>query len=286
MAGGNPRTLGVLYTVLESHMSDDVLGQLSAMLDTFTGWYQVRTEELPMQSRTVFDALALNWDPMTVVEISVVTGLDTPSVSSQMSRLEKSAYAEAVSQSKTKKGRNAYQVHAFCTLLEGEDYLLLINPEVRGMAETIYKDLAKHHGIFTEYSRARKYFRGHRASNKLGGRARLLPILPTAKFYSARNQICERPSIGVPIKPRTFSFFPPSISSALLLYTLPLSGSRIWPPTYSLPSFFKPFINTIPTIGWSLRASVHLSHFGFWISSGAKNSFSILPCISPFTSVI
>jgi hypothetical protein len=149
MAGGNPRTLGVLYTVLESHMSDDVLGQLSAMLDTFTGWYQVRTEELPMQSRTVFDALALNWDPMTVVEISVVTGLDTPSVSSQLSRLEKSAYAEAVSQSKTKKGRNAYQVHAFCTLLEGEDYLLLINPEVRGMAETIYKDLAKHHGIFT-----------------------------------------------------------------------------------------------------------------------------------------
>ena len=51
LSGGNPRTLGVLYSVLESHASADVLSQLSAMLDTFTGWYQARTEELPIQSR-------------------------------------------------------------------------------------------------------------------------------------------------------------------------------------------------------------------------------------------
>lgn len=110
MAGGNPRTLGVLYTVLEAHMSDDVLAQLSAMLDTFTGWYQARTEELPLQSRAVFDALALNWDPMTAADIGKVTGLDTPTVSSHLSRLEKSGYAETVSLSKTKKSRNGYQV--------------------------------------------------------------------------------------------------------------------------------------------------------------------------------
>jgi AAA ATPase domain len=36
LAGGNPRTLGVLYVVLESHMSTDVMSQLAAMLDTFT----------------------------------------------------------------------------------------------------------------------------------------------------------------------------------------------------------------------------------------------------------
>ncbi len=110
MAGGNPRTLGVLYTVLESHMSDDVLAQLTAMLDTFTGWYQARTEELPMQTRAVFDALALNWDPMTAASLASVTGLDTPTVSAQLNRMEKSGYAEMVSLSKTKKTRNAYQV--------------------------------------------------------------------------------------------------------------------------------------------------------------------------------
>ena len=69
MAGGNPRTLGVLYSVLETHMSDDVLAQLQAMLDQFTGWYQARTEELPLQSRAVFDALALNWNPMTAATL-------------------------------------------------------------------------------------------------------------------------------------------------------------------------------------------------------------------------
>jgi len=110
MAGGNPRTLGVLYTVLEAHMSDDVLAQLSAMLDTFTGWYQARTEELPMQSRAVFDALALNWNPMTAADLGKVTGLDTPSISSHLSRLEKTGYVEAVSLSKTRKTRSGYQV--------------------------------------------------------------------------------------------------------------------------------------------------------------------------------
>ena len=110
LAGGNPRTLSVLYGVLESHMSADVLSQLNAMLDTFTGWYQVRTEELPTQSRAIFDALALNWDPMTAAALGLATGLDTSAVSSQLTRLEKSGYVESVALNKRGKGRNGYQV--------------------------------------------------------------------------------------------------------------------------------------------------------------------------------
>ena len=110
LAGGNPRTLGVLYGVLESHMSTDVLSQLSAMLDTFTGWYQARTEELPMQARAVFDALALNWDPMTAAAVGQTTGLETTAVSSQLSRLEKLGYVESVALSSRGKGRSGFQV--------------------------------------------------------------------------------------------------------------------------------------------------------------------------------
>lgn len=110
LAGGNPRTLSVLYRVLESHMSADVLSQLSAMLDTFTGWYQARTEELALQTRAVFDALALNWNPMTAAKLSEVTGLDTAAVSSHLSRLEKSGHVEAVSLTSHRKGRKGYQV--------------------------------------------------------------------------------------------------------------------------------------------------------------------------------
>jgi len=110
LAGGNPRTLGVLYGVLESHMSTDVLSQLSAMLDTFTGWYQARTEELPIQARAVFDALALNWDPMTAAAVGQTTGLETVAVSSQLSRLEKLGYVEAVALSRRGKGRSGFQV--------------------------------------------------------------------------------------------------------------------------------------------------------------------------------
>jgi tetratricopeptide (TPR) repeat protein len=110
LAGGNPRTLNVLYSVLEADMSADILSQLSAMLDTFTGWYQARTEEIAPQSRAVFDALALNWNPIKAADLSLITGLDTPTVSSHLSKLEKTGYAEAVSLSTKGKGRNGYQV--------------------------------------------------------------------------------------------------------------------------------------------------------------------------------
>ena len=110
LAGGNPRTLNVLYAVLESHISADLLSQLSAMLDTFTGWYQARTEELPIQARAVFDALALNWDPMQAAALGEITGLDTSVVSSHLSRLEKQGYVETIALTSSGRGRNGYQV--------------------------------------------------------------------------------------------------------------------------------------------------------------------------------
>ncbi len=110
LAGGNPRTLNVLYSVLESHLSSDILSQLSAMLDTFTGWYQARIEELPLQARAVFDALALNWDPVTAAALGEITGLETGAVSSHLSRLERIGYVESVALNRRGKGRNAYQV--------------------------------------------------------------------------------------------------------------------------------------------------------------------------------
>ncbi|WP_186208660.1 AAA family ATPase [Burkholderia gladioli] len=110
LAGGNPRTLSVLYGVLESDSSADVLSQLTAMLDTFTGWYQARTEELSMHARAVFDALALNWDPMTAAALGQSTGLDTSAVSSHLNRLEKNGYVEQVALRKRGKGRSGYQV--------------------------------------------------------------------------------------------------------------------------------------------------------------------------------
>ena len=110
LAGGNPRTLIVLYSVLESHMSPDVLWQLSAMLDIFSSWYQARMEEIPMQARAVFDALALNWNPMTAAALGEAAGLETTTVSSQLSRLEKTGYVETVALTRGGKGRNGYQV--------------------------------------------------------------------------------------------------------------------------------------------------------------------------------
>jgi len=80
------------------------------MLDTFTGCYLARTEALPIQARAVFDALALNWNPMTAAAVGQTTGLETVAVSSQLSRLEKLGYVEAVALSRRGKGRSGFQV--------------------------------------------------------------------------------------------------------------------------------------------------------------------------------
>jgi len=88
-------------------MSADVLSQLSAMLDTFTSWYHSRTDDLRLQARAVFDALALNWDPMPAAAVGVLTGLNTTTVSSQISRLEKAGLVEAVALNHGGKGAMA-----------------------------------------------------------------------------------------------------------------------------------------------------------------------------------
>jgi hypothetical protein len=38
--------------------------------------------------------------------------------------------------------------HAFCAAMDGEDHLLLINPEVRGATAKIHHGLAQLHGVF------------------------------------------------------------------------------------------------------------------------------------------
>ena len=108
LTGGNPRTLAMLYLVLETSGDEGVMRDLERLLDQATPLYKARVEELAPQTRVVFDALALAWDPATAADLAGVTGFEVGVVSAHLDRLFKEGVVEKTSLSST--SRTAFQV--------------------------------------------------------------------------------------------------------------------------------------------------------------------------------
>ena len=108
LTGGNPRTLTVLYLLLEAEADGDVLRDLEHLLDQVTVLYKARVEDLAPQARVVLDAVALNWDPILAAGVAEITGLEVQAASSQLERLRKAGVLEKVSVSTT--SRAAFQL--------------------------------------------------------------------------------------------------------------------------------------------------------------------------------
>ena len=101
LTGGNPRTLVLLYLLLELDAEGDVLSDLERLLDQVTVLYKSRVEDLAPQARVVLDAVALAWNPVTAADVAAATALDTSAVSTQLDRLQKNGVIEKVSLSST-----------------------------------------------------------------------------------------------------------------------------------------------------------------------------------------
>ncbi|TAD92377.1 MAG: ArsR family transcriptional regulator, partial [Alphaproteobacteria bacterium] len=97
LTGGNPRVLALIYRLLESAETDAAMGDLEALLDQVTPYYKSRIEEYQTaQQRAVIDAIALHWDPVTVGEISKITGVPTTTLSGQLKKLRQDGLIEEV----------------------------------------------------------------------------------------------------------------------------------------------------------------------------------------------
>ncbi|MBK8164546.1 MAG: ATP-binding protein [bacterium] len=108
LVGGHPRTLTMLYLVLEADDRGDPMLDLERLLDLATPTCRSRLETMAPQARVVFDALALAWLPATAATLAAATRLEVASVSTQLDRLQKAGAVQKVTLAGT--GRSGYQV--------------------------------------------------------------------------------------------------------------------------------------------------------------------------------
>jgi tetratricopeptide (TPR) repeat protein len=106
--GGNPRTLVLLYLLLELDPEEDVMSDLERLLDQVSVLYKARVEDLAPQARVVLDAVALNWNPAALARIKEITGLETGSIAGQLDRLQKNGIIEKTALSTA--GSSGYQL--------------------------------------------------------------------------------------------------------------------------------------------------------------------------------
>jgi tetratricopeptide (TPR) repeat protein len=105
LTGGNPRVLILIYQLLERAESATVFTDLETLLDQMTPFYKARIEELKSElPRSIVDAIALNWDPITSNGISKITEEPITTVSSQLSRLRNMGIIEEVATSGSRAG--------------------------------------------------------------------------------------------------------------------------------------------------------------------------------------
>jgi len=108
LTGGTPRTVAILFPLIQDGFKEDIKTDLDALLDIITPIYKARFEELPAQLQVVMDAVALHWDPINLEQLREVTMLDNGQLSPQIKRLVEVGWLEKLDAYKAK--GSAYEV--------------------------------------------------------------------------------------------------------------------------------------------------------------------------------
>jgi tetratricopeptide (TPR) repeat protein len=92
LTGGNPRLIKTFYRLLAEGLRGDIRADMERLLDEFTPYFKSIVDALPTQQQRIFDAVALNWDPVDVSTIAHATRLPSNQVSAQLRALVKGGH--------------------------------------------------------------------------------------------------------------------------------------------------------------------------------------------------
>jgi GTPase SAR1 family protein len=101
LTGGVPRTIALMFNIFVQYNNEDVVKDLEKILDAVTPLYKHRMDDLPTQQQKIVDAVARNWDGISVKELKDKIRIESKTISAQLRQLEKNQIIERV-QTKTK----------------------------------------------------------------------------------------------------------------------------------------------------------------------------------------
>jgi len=106
LTGGSPRLTVMLFEQIAKGFSSDINDDLEKLADSITPFYKARFEELPTQQQIIIDAIALNWDAISLKKLSTTTRIQNNQLSPQLKRLVDDGWIETTPAYKAK--GNAY----------------------------------------------------------------------------------------------------------------------------------------------------------------------------------
>ncbi|GHT42538.1 hypothetical protein AGMMS49965_14260 [Bacteroidia bacterium] len=106
LTGGNPRTAVMLFKLIVNGFSTEINDDLEALLDEITPLYKARYEEISEQSQKIIATIALNWDAISLKNLSQQSGYANNQLSPQLKRLIEEGWVETTPAYKAK--GNAY----------------------------------------------------------------------------------------------------------------------------------------------------------------------------------
>ena len=106
LTGGSPRVTVMLFDQISKGFSTDINDDLNILVDAITPLYKAKFEELPQQQRTILDAIALNWDAISLRKLAIATRMKNTQLSPQLKRLIDCGWIETTPAYKDK--GNAY----------------------------------------------------------------------------------------------------------------------------------------------------------------------------------
>jgi len=94
LTGGVPRTIVLMFNVFIDYNDEGSVKDLERILDAVTPLYKHRMDDLPTQQQKIIDAVAKNWDAISVKELKEKVRLDSKTISAQLRQLEKNQVIE------------------------------------------------------------------------------------------------------------------------------------------------------------------------------------------------
>jgi TPR repeat protein len=94
ITGGVTRSVVLLFEIFADDSDGGAFHDLQVILDRTSPLYKHRMDDLSDQQQAIVEAIALNWDAISVKEIAEQTRLDSKLISAQLSSLEKNGIVE------------------------------------------------------------------------------------------------------------------------------------------------------------------------------------------------